>query len=38
MSYFVPAIKTIISLYLEDCRLIFAADRAGDKDLERIIY
>jgi hypothetical protein len=38
MSHFLPAIETIISICLENCRLTFVTDRAGDKDLERIIY
>ncbi len=38
MSHFLPVIKTIIPICLEDCSLAFATDRAGNKDLERFIY
>jgi hypothetical protein len=37
MSHFLPAIKTIIPICLENCRLTFMTDRAGDKDVEGII-
>jgi hypothetical protein len=38
MSDFLPAIKTILSICLENCRLIFMTDRAGDEDVEWMIH